>query len=64
MKTSGTQIEIENRLREKRQALALSQKQLADLAGITRKPSLRWRPTNISPPPRSPSNLRALCAVG
>ena len=37
MKTSGTQIEIENRLREKRQALALSQKQLADLAGITRQ---------------------------
>ena len=31
------QIEIENRLREKRQALALSQKQLADLAGITRQ---------------------------
>src|SRR5678816_1218793 len=37
MKTGGTQIEIENRLREKRQALALSQKQLADLAGITRQ---------------------------
>jgi putative molybdopterin biosynthesis protein len=33
----GAQIEIENRLREKRQALALSQKQLADLAGITRQ---------------------------
>src|SRR5215813_15105583 len=29
--------EIENRLREKRQARALSQKQLADLAGITRQ---------------------------
>jgi putative molybdopterin biosynthesis protein len=29
--------EIENRLREKRQALALSQKQLAGLAGITRQ---------------------------
>jgi putative molybdopterin biosynthesis protein len=29
--------EYENRLREKRQALALSQKQLADLAGITRQ---------------------------
>ena len=37
METGGTQIEIENRLREKRQALALSQKQLADLAGITRQ---------------------------
>jgi putative molybdopterin biosynthesis protein len=33
----ATEIEIENRLREKRQALALSQKQLADLAGITRQ---------------------------
>lgn len=31
------QMEIENRLREKRQAMALSQKQLADLAGITRQ---------------------------
>jgi putative molybdopterin biosynthesis protein len=30
-------IEMENRLREKRHALALSQKQLADLAGITRQ---------------------------
>ena len=30
-------MEIENHLREKRQALALSQKQLADMAGITRQ---------------------------
>jgi molybdate-binding protein/DNA-binding XRE family transcriptional regulator len=30
-------MEIENHLREKRQTLALSQKQLADLAGITRQ---------------------------
>jgi len=30
-------MEMENHLREKRQALALSQKQLADLAGITRQ---------------------------
>ena len=37
METETPQIEIENRLREKRQALALSQKQLADLAGITRQ---------------------------
>ena len=37
MATESPQIEIENRLREKRQALALSQKQLADLAGITRQ---------------------------
>jgi putative molybdopterin biosynthesis protein len=31
------EIEMENRLREKRHALALSQKRLADLAGITRQ---------------------------
>jgi molybdate-binding protein/DNA-binding XRE family transcriptional regulator len=37
METESAQIEIENRLREKRQALALSQKRLADLAGITRQ---------------------------
>jgi putative molybdopterin biosynthesis protein len=37
MKADATEIEMENRLREKRQALALSQKQLADLAGITRQ---------------------------
>src|ERR687895_519246 len=33
----SSEIEIENRLREKRQAQALSQKQLADMAGITRQ---------------------------
>ncbi|MEX0804698.1 MAG: substrate-binding domain-containing protein [Candidatus Binatia bacterium] len=37
MEADATQIEMENHLREKRQALALSQKQLADLAGITRQ---------------------------
>jgi putative molybdopterin biosynthesis protein len=37
METEIPQVEIENRLREKRQALALSQKQLADVAGITRQ---------------------------
>ena len=37
METENPQSEIENRLREKRQAAALSQKQLADLAGITRQ---------------------------
>jgi putative molybdopterin biosynthesis protein len=37
METDATQIEMENHLREKRQALALSQKRLADLAGITRQ---------------------------
>src|SRR5438128_5539501 len=34
---AANQPEFENRLREKRQSLALSQKQLADLAGITRQ---------------------------
>ena len=37
MEAETPQFEIENRLREKRQGLALSQKQLADLAGITRQ---------------------------
>jgi putative molybdopterin biosynthesis protein len=37
METDATQIEMENHLREKRQALALSQKHLATLAGITRQ---------------------------
>jgi molybdate-binding protein/DNA-binding XRE family transcriptional regulator len=37
METDPNGIEIENHLREKRQALALSQRQLADLAGITRQ---------------------------
>src|SRR5215831_15898684 len=37
MQPNGSQVELENRLREKRQALTLSQKQLADLAGITRQ---------------------------
>jgi molybdopterin molybdotransferase/putative molybdopterin biosynthesis protein len=36
MATSG-QLEYENRLKERRQALALSQKQLADMAGMTRQ---------------------------
>ncbi|MGE5305556.1 MAG: substrate-binding domain-containing protein [Alphaproteobacteria bacterium] len=35
--THGSWVELENRLREKRQASGLSQKQLADLAGITRQ---------------------------
>ena len=37
MENDGTQTELENHLREKRQAQALSQKQLADSAGITRQ---------------------------
>jgi molybdate-binding protein/DNA-binding XRE family transcriptional regulator len=37
MEPEVTQVEMENRLREKRQALALSQKQLAELAGVTRQ---------------------------
>lgn len=35
--TASDELEIENRLREKRQAAGLSQQQLADLAGITRQ---------------------------
>lgn len=37
MGAAASQIEMENRLRDKRQAVDLSQKQLADLAGITRQ---------------------------
>lgn len=37
MENEVTQVEMENRLHEKRQAQALSQKQLADLAGVTRQ---------------------------
>lgn len=37
METESSQVELENHLRQKRQALGLSQKQLADLAGITRQ---------------------------
>ena len=37
MDAVNSEVELENRLREKRQAQGLSQKQLADLAGITRQ---------------------------
>jgi len=37
METADNGVELENRLREKRHASGLSQKQLADLAGITRQ---------------------------
>jgi molybdate-binding protein/DNA-binding XRE family transcriptional regulator len=37
MEAVDSEVELENRLREKRQAQGLSQKQLADLAGITRQ---------------------------
>ena len=37
MDIDASPVQMENHLREKRQALALSQKQLADLAGITRQ---------------------------
>ena len=37
MQNEPTELKLENRLREKRQALGLSQKRLADLAGITRQ---------------------------
>lgn len=37
MESVNPEVDLENRLREKRQAQGLSQKQLADLAGITRQ---------------------------
>lgn len=37
MVSEGSDSQLENHLREKRQAMALSQKKLADLAGITRQ---------------------------
>jgi putative molybdopterin biosynthesis protein len=37
MRLDSSELEMDNHLREKRQALALSQKQLVDLAGITRQ---------------------------
>jgi molybdate-binding protein/DNA-binding XRE family transcriptional regulator len=37
METDASAMEMENHLRERRQAMALSQRQLADLAGITRQ---------------------------
>jgi molybdate-binding protein/DNA-binding XRE family transcriptional regulator len=37
MEIARNQVEIQNRLREKRQAFRLSQKELAELAGITRQ---------------------------
>jgi putative molybdopterin biosynthesis protein len=49
METDSNEIEIENRLREKRQTLALSQKQLADLAGITRQAVSALEANHYSP---------------
>ena len=49
METDVTQVEMENHLREKRQALALSQKQLADLAGITRQAVSALEANHYSP---------------
>ena len=49
METDATQIEMENHLRAKRQALALSQKQLADLAGITRQAVSALEANHYSP---------------
>lgn len=49
MKTDATEIELENHLRDKRQALALSQKQLADLAGITRQAVSALEANHYSP---------------
>src|SRR4249920_3097529 len=49
MKPSDPQIEMENRLREKRQALGLSQKQLADRASITRQAVCALEANQYSP---------------
>ncbi len=49
METNEIGIEIENHLREKRQALTLSQKQLADLAGITRQAVSALEANHYSP---------------
>ena len=49
METDVTQVEMENHLRAKRQALALSQKQLADLAGITRQAVSALEANHYSP---------------
>jgi len=49
MEIDTPQLEMENHLREKRQALALSQKQLADLAGITRQAVSALEANHYSP---------------
>jgi putative molybdopterin biosynthesis protein len=49
METDAPAIEMENHLREKRQALSLSQKQLADLAGITRQAVCALEANQYSP---------------
>jgi molybdate-binding protein/DNA-binding XRE family transcriptional regulator len=49
METGIFQVELENHLREKRVALGLSQKQLADLAGITRQAVSALEANHYSP---------------
>ena len=49
METEVIQVGLENRLREKRQAFGLSQKQLADLAGITRQAVSALEANHYSP---------------
>jgi putative molybdopterin biosynthesis protein len=49
MPNETTELKLENRLREKRQALALSQKGLADLAGITRQAVSALEASQYSP---------------
>jgi molybdate-binding protein/DNA-binding XRE family transcriptional regulator len=49
MKPEVQPVEIENRLREKRQALGLSQKQLADMARITRQAVCALEANQYSP---------------
>jgi molybdate-binding protein/DNA-binding XRE family transcriptional regulator len=49
MVSESPQVEMENRLREKRQAVGLSQKELADLAGITRQAVSALEANHYSP---------------
>lgn len=64
MEADDTQIEMENHLGERRQSLALSQKQLADLAGITRQAVSALKQIDTPTPRQSRCNSRALrCRV-
>jgi putative molybdopterin biosynthesis protein len=49
MQRESAEVAMENRLREKRQALGLSQKDLADLAGITRQAVCALEANHYSP---------------
>src|SRR5581483_10859543 len=65
MESQNSPPPLENRLREKRQALALSQKQLADRAGITRQAVSALEASQYSPATSVALQLaRALEGVG